>query len=193
MGLLPKTSGEIYWNNMRIEDPAAFFITPVAAYVPQAPYLFSEAIKDNILLGLPATEEKIKQVLELSALESDIMQFEQKLDTFIGPRGMKLSGGQIQRTAAARMFARDAQLWVFDDISSALDVKTEKILWERVYEYSKKNSITCLVVTHKKFAMQYADRIFVLQDGEIKNEGSLDYLLNKEKNQEVVSIFHDEA
>src|SRR6266581_5558248 len=84
------------------------------------------------------------------------------LETMIGTRGVKLSGGQAQRTAAARMLVRDAELLVFDDISSALDVETEHTLWTRLFTTGER---TCLVVSHRRTVLQRADHIIILKDG----------------------------
>lgn len=174
LGLLEKDRGQIYWNGKVISNNAAFFTPPVSAYTSQVPRLFSESLKENILMGLERNNEDIIKAITSAVMEGDLSSLDDGLDTLIGSKGVKLSGGQIQRVAAARMFIRKGQLMIFDDLSSALDVNTEKQLWGRLNE--QKNT-TCIVVSHRRTALERADQILVIKDGRLEGAGKLEDLL----------------
>ncbi|MEL6983136.1 MAG: ABC transporter ATP-binding protein, partial [Actinomycetota bacterium] len=184
LGLVP-AQGRVYWNDRLIADRAAFLVPPRSAYTPQIPRLFSDTLAYNIALRDttargPVEESRdempIGDAARLAVLDEDLERLAGGIETVVGARGVKLSGGQIQRSAVARMFATGADLLVFDDLSSALDLHTEAELWDRLFEH---RDATCLVASHRPAALQRADQILVVDGGRIVDRGPLSELLER--------------
>lgn len=179
LGLLPADGGTIHWNGSPVEDPGTFLVPDRVAYASQVPRLFSESLRENLLLGWPAGEEALRRAIELAALEDDLALMPNGLSTVVGPRGVRLSGGQVQRATAARALVRAPDLLVVDDLSSALDVATEQLLWERLAHAAGTGygPATVLVVSHRRAALERADQVVVLDRGYVVGTGPLAHLL----------------
>ena len=186
LGLLPPDTGQVTWNGHAVDDAASFLVPPRCAYTAQVPRLFNETLKQNILLGLPDDPAVLNAALRGAVLDRDVQALEAGLDTWVGSGGVKLSGGQVRRAAAARMFVRGAELLVIDDLSSALDVETERALWERLAEKMK----TVLAVSHRRAALARADQIIVLKGGRVEARGTLAALL--ESSEEMRRLWEDD-
>lgn len=175
LGLVSADAGEVRWNGETVAEPDRFFIPPRSAYTPQVPRLFSMSLMDNLLMGRTDPTEVVAEAVDAAVMTPDVSEMPQGLDTMVGPLGVRLSGGQVQRSATARMFVRRPDLLVFDDVSSALDVETERILWERLFR--DRSGVTSLVVSHRHPALQRADQIVVMERGRVVAVGRLEELL----------------
>jgi ATP-binding cassette subfamily B protein len=173
LGLLDRQGGEIRWNGRHVADPGDFLVPPRVAYTAQTPTLLSGTLRENILLGLP-DDGRVDDAVRRAVLGPDVAGMPDGVDTEIGVRGVRLSGGQIQRTAAARMFARNPELLVMDDLSSALDVETERELWRMVFSAG----VTSLVVSHRRAVLERADQIVLFDSGTVVARGTLAELLD---------------
>ncbi|GAA4004679.1 ABC transporter ATP-binding protein [Deinococcus rubellus] len=175
LGLIPRSGGEVIWNGGQVDDPASFFVPPRSAYTAQLPQLFSDTLEENVLMGQSGGDGAMARALRLAVMQQDLNELTQGLATQVGARGVKLSGGQVQRAAVARMLAQKADLLVFDDVSSALDAETERQLWLGLS--TELPEATCLVVSHRRAALLRADRIIVLDEGRVVDQGKLGELL----------------
>lgn len=148
------------------------------SYVPQDVFLFSDTITNNIRFGLDAAdEESVHKAARQASIEKEIQSLPGGFGTLIGERGVTLSGGQKQRISIARALIKDPHLIVFDDCLSAVDARTEKEIIGNLYEYLKDK--TTLFITHRIFALFEFDKIIVLEDGHIVEQGTHDMLLRQ--------------
>lgn len=179
LGLVPLDAGTITWNGGPVDDPGTFMVPGRAAYASQVPRLFSESLRENLLLGRSADDARLGLALELAAFEKDLAGMPEGMETVVGPRGVRLSGGQAQRATAARALVRAPDLLVVDDLSSALDVETERLLWDRIADAARdgRGPGTLLVVSHRQAALERADQVVVLDRGRVAGQGPLGELL----------------
>jgi len=148
------------------------------AYVPQEPLLFHRSLRENIAYGKPdATDDEIRSAAKKAHATEFIDKLPQGLDTMVGERGVKLSGGQRQRIAIARALLKDAQILVLDEATSALDSESEKLIQASLSELMKNR--TAIVIAHRLSTIQKMDRIVVLENGVIVEDGSHGELLKR--------------
>lgn len=177
LGLQRPDAGTVAWNGREIEDPGTFLVPGRAAYAGQSPRLFSATVRENLLLGRP--DDDLPAALRLAVVEEDLRRMPEGLLTPVGARGVRLSGGQVQRLTAARALVRRPDLLVLDDLSSALDAETEALLWDRLAAAIETGDgpRAVLAISHRRAALQRADRIVVLDEGRVVGAGPLAELL----------------
>ncbi|MGG9962624.1 ABC transporter ATP-binding protein [Ferruginibacter sp. SUN106] len=148
------------------------------SYVPQDVFLFSETVSNNIGFGVEnASQQSIVKAARQASVHNEIEKFQQQYKTMIGERGVTLSGGQKQRISIARALIKDPQIVIFDDCLSAVDARTEKEIIENLYNYLENK--TALIITHRIFSLFKFDKIIVLDEGAIAEEGTHEELLVK--------------
>lgn len=181
--LLPRLydikSGSIKIDGTDIREFSQKSLRKQIAMVFQDNFLFSGTIQENILLGNEkASEEIIWQALKNACLDTFVQGLPNKLDTQIGERGILLSGGQKQRLAIARAFVKNAPIVILDEATSALDNKSERVVQEALDNLMKNRTV--IVIAHRLSTIQNADKIVVINDGRIAEEGTHEELLNKQ-------------
>ncbi|HEY8402053.1 MAG TPA: ABC transporter ATP-binding protein, partial [Cytophagaceae bacterium] len=174
--LYDSTSGNIFIDDKNIKDYNINYLRSNIGYVPQDVFLFSESIRNNIAFGaIAVTEEEIIQAAKDADLYDNIQSFPEGFDTIIGERGITLSGGQKQRLSIARALVRQPKILILDDSLSAVDTKTETAILNRLKVIMVGK--TSLIISHRVSSVKLANKIIVLQDGAIIEEGSHDELL----------------
>jgi len=170
----PKNS--IYLDENEIYQVPLNTLRSNMVMVPQEIFLFSDTVANNISLGKnKATREDIEEVTKKAQIYDSIIEFENGFDTVIGERGVTLSGGQKQRLAIARALLTDPKILILDDALSAVDTKTEKSILDDLIEMRKAK--TTIIISHRISSIQHADKIIVLNDGKIEEEGNHEQLL----------------
>jgi ATP-binding cassette subfamily B protein len=158
IGLLDIDAGMVRWNGVEVHDRAAFFVPPQCAFVAQVPRMFAESLADNLRLGHQIGDQELFTAIETAAFDVDVAELPEGLETLVGARGVRLSGGQAQRAAGARAIAHRPELLVLDDLTSALDVETEIVLWERLAAAG----FTVLAASNRPVALARADNVLEL-------------------------------
>ncbi len=169
--------GSILYNNKDIKSFKINNLRGLFSYVPQNNFLFSDSIYKNIQFGNPdATNEQVQKAAKLSEIDSEIDKFEKGYRTILGERGITLSGGQIQRISIARSLIRDSALYLFDDCFSSLDTDTEERLINNLKNRLKNKSV--VIVSHRVSCIKHSDKIIVLENGKIIQQGTHKNLIN---------------
>jgi ATP-binding cassette subfamily B multidrug efflux pump len=171
--------GTITIDGVPIDLVNLFDLRESIGIVPQDAFLFSDTIKNNIKFGKEnATDEEVITAAKKAAVHENIIQFNQQYETVLGERGITLSGGQKQRVSIARAIIKDAEILLLDDCLSAVDTETEETILQNLLEIS--NNKTTIIVSHRVSSAKNADKIIILENGEIHQEGTHNQLLNQE-------------
>ena len=173
-------SGKITIDGQDISEVTQASLRAKIAYVPQEPLLFHRSVRENIAYGRPdATDAEIEEAAKKAGAYDFIVGLKDGFDTMVGERGIKLSGGQRQRVAIARAILKDAPILVLDEATSALDSESEALI-QKSLETLMKNR-TSIVIAHRLSTIAKLDRIIVLKNGKIVEDGSHDELINKKR------------
>lgn len=175
----PSGEGNLVIDGINISELDKSELREKLGYVSQENILFSRTVRENILFGRPgATPHDMHEAIRLSAFDQDLKNMPDGLETLVGERGIALSGGQKQRISIARSLIKDPDILILDDALSAVDAKTEKRIIQNIQE--SRSHKTTIIVTHRLSAVQHADLIVVMEDGEIADIGDHNTLSAKD-------------
>jgi ATP-binding cassette subfamily B protein len=171
-------SGEVLIDGKNIKDLNLDDVRQNIGFVPQEAFLFSDTIKNNIKFGdNNASDAKIEQAAKNAFIHHNIIEFNDGYNTYVGERGVTLSGGQKQRVSIARALIKEPKILILDDCLSAVDTETEETILNNLYKVSKNK--TTLIVSHRISSVKNADKIIVVENGSIIQQGTHDQLVNK--------------
>ena len=177
--LYDTTEGEIFLDDISIEKVNLNDLRNQIGFVPQDPFLFSDSIGNNIKFGKQdATEKEIITAAKNADVHKNIVEFSKGYETVLGERGVTLSGGQKQRVSIARAIIKNPKILIFDDCLSAVDTETEEKILSNLERVSK--SKTTFIISHRVSSAKNADKIIVLDDGKIIQQGTHNQLVNQE-------------
>ncbi|MEO0070834.1 MAG: ABC transporter ATP-binding protein [candidate division WOR-3 bacterium] len=175
--LIEPQTGRVLLNGTDIRQFDLEEYRQLFGYVPQEPSLFSDTLRNNIIFGREVETEELKRVIDIAQLSRDVAELPKGLDELLGERGTGLSGGQKARVAIARALLKMPPIIIFDDATSALDADTEQALLNRLIEELKGR--TLLLISHRLSTLNICDYIYVLDQGEVKEEGVPEELLTQ--------------
>jgi ATP-binding cassette subfamily B multidrug efflux pump len=172
------TRGKIELEGINIRDIDLKTLREQISYVPQDVFLFSDSVANNISFGMnQGNRSQVEAASQQASVHQDIAGFAEQYDTMIGERGVTLSGGQKQRISIARALIKDHGLVIFDDCLSAVDAKTENEIIGNLYQYLENR--TAIIITHRIFSLFHFDKIVVIEDGEIVEQGTHEQLMSQ--------------
>jgi ATP-binding cassette subfamily B multidrug efflux pump len=176
--LYDTSEGSVIMNNVNIKEYGLSSLRNIIGFVPQDPFLFSDSIENNIKFGAEnATEEEIQKAAKNAAIHENISDFNQGYQTVLGERGITVSGGQKQRISIARAIIKNPEILIFDDCLSAVDTETEEQILKNIKRISKDK--TTFIVSHRVSSTKNADKIIILEEGRIIQQGTHIELLNQ--------------
>jgi ATP-binding cassette subfamily B protein len=174
----PQT-GQITIGNHSLKEYSLKTLREQISYIPQDVFLFSDTVANNISFGLDQgyVTQQISKAAKQASVESEIQQFAKGYETMVGERGVTLSGGQKQRISIARGLIKEPEIVVFDDCLSAVDTATENTIISNLYQYLQDK--TAIIITHRIFTIIRFDKIIILEDGRISEQGTHEELIEK--------------